>query len=78
VAPADGLDAGVGLGLGDGVGGGVGGDDRVAVWVGVDAAVRGAEDVAGGVTVSGVQAAAAITPLTAQNRRTRRFIVSPV
>jgi hypothetical protein len=77
VAPADGLDAGVGLGLGD-VGGGVGGDDRVAVWVGVGAAVRGGKDVAGGATVTGVQAAAAITPATAHNRRTRRFIVSPV
>jgi len=62
----------VGLGLGDGGGGGVVGDGRAGVWVGVSAVIVGAADVAAGVTVTGVQAATAISA-AAHNRRKRSF-----
>jgi len=67
----------VGLGEGEGVGGAVVGDGRASVWVGVGAAVVRAADVAGGVTVTGVQAARTIRA-AAQNRRKRSDIVAPV
>jgi hypothetical protein len=82
VAPADGLGPAVALGRGegDGVGASVG-DVRATVWIGVDAAVVGAAEVAGAMTVSGAQAAAATIRATgprAQNRRKRRFTVGSV
>jgi hypothetical protein len=72
VAPGEGLGPGVALGLGEGAGVGVAGDGRASVCVGVGAAVVGAADVAGGVTVTGVQAARAISA-AAHNRRKRSF-----
>ena len=73
----DGLGAGVPLGPDEGVGGGVVGDGRATVGAGVGAVVAGAAEVAGGVTVTGVQAARAIRA-TADNRRRRSLTARSV